>query len=122
MTRPGRQQSGPGPCQRGAGADLQRAALPAASVDCFYSVDTLEHIPRDRLQGIFTVVVAGGPRIGDLYIGVFAKDPEPAKIIVNELRKDFNTGSADGFQVVIDTFKDERNGYQFAVTQQTYFQ
>jgi hypothetical protein len=50
-----------------------------------------------------------------LYIGVFAKDPEPSAIIVNELRKDFNTGSADGFQVVIDTFKDERNGYQFAI-------
>jgi hypothetical protein len=50
-----------------------------------------------------------------LYIGVFAKDPDPDQIIVNELRKDFNTGSADGFQVVIDTFKDERNGYQFAI-------
>jgi hypothetical protein len=50
-----------------------------------------------------------------LYIGVFAKDPEPSQIIVNELRKDFNTRSADGFQVVIDTFKDERNGYQFAI-------
>ncbi|MDP2321914.1 MAG: DUF5916 domain-containing protein [Acidobacteriota bacterium] len=50
-----------------------------------------------------------------LYIGVFAKDPEPGKIIVNELRKDFSTGSADGFQVVIDTFHDERNGYQFAI-------
>ena len=50
-----------------------------------------------------------------IYIGVFAKDPEPGQIIVNELRKDFNTGSADGFQVVIDTFHDERNGYQFAI-------
>ncbi len=50
-----------------------------------------------------------------LYIGVFAHDPEPGQIIVNELRKDFNTGSADGFQVVIDTFHDERNGYQFAI-------
>ena len=50
-----------------------------------------------------------------IYIGVFARDPEPAKIIVNELRKDFNTGSADGFQLVIDTFRDERNGYQFAI-------
>ncbi|MEO7135112.1 MAG: DUF5916 domain-containing protein [Vicinamibacterales bacterium] len=50
-----------------------------------------------------------------LYIGVFAKDPEPGSIIVNELRKDFNTGTADGFQVVIDTFHDERNGYQFAI-------
>ena len=27
---------------------------------------------RGRLQGIFTVVVTGGPRIGDLYIGIFA--------------------------------------------------
>ena len=52
---------------------------------------------------------------GALYIGVFAKDPNPAEIIVNELRKDFNTGTADGFQVVIDTFHDERNGYQFAI-------
>ena len=50
-----------------------------------------------------------------LYIGVFAKDPSPGEIIINELRKDFNTGTADGFQVVIDTFKDERNGYQFAI-------
>ena len=50
-----------------------------------------------------------------LYIGVFARDPDPGAIIINELRKDFNTGNGDSFQVVIDTFKDERNGYQFAV-------
>jgi hypothetical protein len=50
-----------------------------------------------------------------LYLGVFAKDDDPSEIIVNELRKDFNTGSSDVFQVVIDTFRDERNGYQFSV-------
>ena len=49
-----------------------------------------------------------------LYIGVFARDDQPGEIIVNELRKDFNTGNGDSFQVVIDTFRDERNGYQFA--------
>jgi hypothetical protein len=49
-----------------------------------------------------------------LYIGLFAHDPQPSGIIINELRKDFNTGNGDSFQVVIDTFKDERNGYQFA--------
>jgi hypothetical protein len=27
---------------------------------------------RGRLQGIFTVVVTGGPRIGDLYVGILA--------------------------------------------------
>jgi hypothetical protein len=50
-----------------------------------------------------------------LYIGVFAHDEQPAEIIVNELRKDFNTSSGDGFHLVIDTFHDRRNGYQFAV-------
>jgi hypothetical protein len=50
-----------------------------------------------------------------LYIGVFARDDEPHGIIISELRKDFNTGTGDSFQVVIDTFKDERNGYQFAI-------
>ena len=50
-----------------------------------------------------------------LYIGMFARDDEPQGIIVNELRKDFNTGNGDSFQIVIDTFKDERNGYQFAI-------
>ena len=49
-----------------------------------------------------------------LYFGVFAKDDQPGAIIVNDLKKDFNTGNSDGFRVVIDTFRDERNGYQFA--------
>jgi uncharacterized protein DUF5916/cellulose/xylan binding protein with CBM9 domain len=50
-----------------------------------------------------------------VYFGVFARDAEPSAIIVNDLKKDFNTGSSDGFRVIIDTFADQRNGYQFAV-------
>src|SRR4029079_775802 len=50
-----------------------------------------------------------------LYIGVFAHDDHPNDLIINELRKDFDTNNADGFQVVIDTFHDERNGYQFSI-------
>ena len=50
-----------------------------------------------------------------LFIGVFAHDDRPSEIIVNELRKDFNTSNADGFQIVFDTFHDQRNGYQFAI-------
>ena len=30
------------------------------------------HRLRGRLQGVFTVVVTGGPRIGDMYVGVLA--------------------------------------------------
>ncbi len=50
-----------------------------------------------------------------LYFGVFAKDAEPGQLIVNDLKKDYNTGSSDGFTVILDTFHDGRNGYQFAI-------
>ena len=49
-----------------------------------------------------------------LYFGVFAHDMEPSKIIVSDLKKDYNVGSSDGFRIVLDTFHDGRNGYQFA--------
>ena len=49
-----------------------------------------------------------------LYFGVFARDDEPSAIIVSDLRKDFNTAASDGFLVVIDTFSDQRNGFEFA--------
>jgi hypothetical protein len=49
-----------------------------------------------------------------LYFGVFAHDMEPSKIIVSDLKKDYGTGGSDGFRVVLDTFHDGRNGYQFA--------
>jgi hypothetical protein len=49
-----------------------------------------------------------------LYFGVFAHDDQPSRIIVNDLKEDFSTGNSDGFRVVLDTFHDERNAYQFA--------
>jgi len=49
-----------------------------------------------------------------LYFGVFARDNEPNRIIVSDLKKDFDITSSDGFRIILDTFRDERNGYQFA--------
>jgi hypothetical protein len=49
-----------------------------------------------------------------LYFGVFALDEAPAHIIVSDLKKDFNTDTNDSFSIIIDTFRDERNGYRFA--------
>ncbi|MBI4264268.1 MAG: carbohydrate binding family 9 domain-containing protein, partial [Acidobacteria bacterium] len=49
-----------------------------------------------------------------LYFGVFARDDEPGRLIVNDIKKDFNTATSDGFQIILDTFHDERNGYRFA--------
>ncbi len=50
----------------------------------------------------------------NLYIGVVAHDDHAAEIITNDLKKDFDTASTDLFEVLIDTFHDERNGYLFA--------
>jgi Domain of unknown function (DUF5916)/Carbohydrate family 9 binding domain-like len=50
-----------------------------------------------------------------LYFGVFARDDDPSDVIVSELKKDFNTAASDGFFIVIDTFSDQRNGFEFAI-------
>jgi hypothetical protein len=56
-----------------------------------------------------------------LYVGVFAHDRDPGAIAVTDLREDFAGGisnastDTDLFELVLDTFGDKRNGYQFAV-------
>lgn len=49
-----------------------------------------------------------------LYVGVFAHDTSPADLVVSDLKKDFNTAAGDAFLVVVDTFSDQRNGFEFA--------
>ena len=49
-----------------------------------------------------------------LYVGVYAHDSSPDDIIVNDLKKDFDPGASDAFEIVLDTFHDERNAYMFA--------
>ncbi|MBI2189240.1 MAG: carbohydrate binding family 9 domain-containing protein [Acidobacteria bacterium] len=50
----------------------------------------------------------------NLYVGVLARDRDPAAILTSELAKDFNRQSGDDFEIVLDTFHDGRNGYMFA--------
>ena len=50
----------------------------------------------------------------NLYVGVLAHDRQPEGILTSELSKDFNRQSGDDFEIVLDTFRDERNGYMFA--------
>lgn len=49
----------------------------------------------------------------NLYFGVFNQDDQPELAIVNDIRRDFRPTEGDIFGVVVDTFHDERNGYQF---------
>ena len=47
---------------------------------------------------------------------MFANDHRAGEIIVSELQEGLqHRQRSDGFQIVLDTFHDERNGYQFAI-------
>jgi hypothetical protein len=50
----------------------------------------------------------------NLYIGILARDSEPERVIVNDLKKDFERDRGDTVEIVLDTFHDQRNGYLFA--------
>ena len=50
----------------------------------------------------------------NLYFGIVAHDRDPGKIIVNDLKKDFEMAQGDNIEIALDTFHDGRNGYMFA--------
>ena len=51
----------------------------------------------------------------NIYFGIHARDSEPGRWIISDLKKDFNRDSGDTVEIILDTFRDERNGYWFAV-------
>ncbi len=52
--------------------------------------------------------------VQNIYFGVFARDSRADRLIISDLKKDFSAGDGDVFQLVLDTFHDERNGYIFS--------
>ena len=48
-----------------------------------------------------------------LYIGAVMHDADPSRLVVNDIRKDFREDDQDDFEVMLDTFHDQRNGYVF---------
>ncbi len=48
-----------------------------------------------------------------LYVGAILYDPEPGRLITNELKRDFGGSSGDGFGLILDTFQDRRNAFGF---------
>ena len=51
----------------------------------------------------------------NLYIGVWAYDSEPDKIIAKEMKRDFDWGSDDNFECILGTYNDSRNGFLFVI-------
>ena len=50
----------------------------------------------------------------NLYIGVFAHDSEPERIVATQLSRDSGLGNDDRIEIVLDTFRDQRNAFYFA--------
>lgn len=49
----------------------------------------------------------------NLYVAALMHDSDPSREIVNDIRKDFREDDQDDFEVILDTFRDRRNGYVF---------
>ncbi len=50
----------------------------------------------------------------NLYIGVMAYDREPDRIVGTQMARDANLGSDDRLEIVLDTYRDQRNAFYFA--------
>jgi hypothetical protein len=74
----------------------------------------IQNEPREGVAATFDTEVRVLYDDNALYFGVFARDDEPARLMVTDIKKDFNTDNSDSFRIILDTFRDERNGYQFA--------
>lgn len=50
----------------------------------------------------------------NLYVGVICFDSQPDGVMVHSLKEDFDPNDADYFQVILDTYQDQRSGFLFA--------
>src|SRR6185295_17312659 len=50
----------------------------------------------------------------NVYFAVYAHDSQK-NLVISDLKKDFSYGDGDNFELILDTFHDRRNGYQFAI-------
>ncbi|MEJ7645723.1 MAG: DUF5916 domain-containing protein [Chryseolinea sp.] len=48
-----------------------------------------------------------------LFVGVWCYDSEPNKLVAKELKRDFDHSLDDNFEIIIDTYNDDRNGFLF---------
>ncbi len=48
-----------------------------------------------------------------LYVGAYLYDREPGRLVLNDIKKDFREEQQDDFELLLDTFRDRRNGYVF---------
>ena len=48
-----------------------------------------------------------------IYVGVTLHDSDPSQIVTTDSRRDASLDEMDSFQIILDTFRDEQNGFVF---------
>ena len=49
----------------------------------------------------------------NIYFGIYCHTSDPDQLIVNDLRRDFQSRDGDSFEIILDTFNDDRSGFLF---------
>ncbi len=50
-----------------------------------------------------------------MYIGIWCYDSQPEEIMAKDMNRDFDHSDEDNFEVIFDTFHDQRNAYLFII-------
>ncbi|MAT40221.1 MAG: hypothetical protein CL946_11525 [Ectothiorhodospiraceae bacterium] len=74
-----------------------------------------QHEPLSGIPGQERTEIAVLYDDDNLYIGFWGYDSNPDEIVAKKLWRDFGWGDEDNFQIIIDPYDDDRNGYLFAV-------
>ncbi len=88
----------------------EKAWATASHISNFTQRELVENAPATERTEV--AVVYNGR---DLYIGVWCFDSQADQIVAQKMKWDFDYGTDDNFEVVIDTYGDRRNAYFFAV-------
>jgi len=51
-----------------------------------------------------------------IYVGIICYDSDPSAIIVTDSRRDSSLTSSDSVQLILDTFRDQQNGFVFGTS------
>ncbi len=113
-------------------ADLPRPSMRALKAGEEIRLDGVLDEPSWRGADVASAFVQAEPREGqaatertevrvvfdedNLYIGAYLYDSQPDRLVVTDIRKDFNEQTQDVFAVILDTFHDRRSGYVFMTT------
>jgi hypothetical protein len=79
------------------------------------ATDFYQKLPRNGTPASERTEVRFAYDEDNLYVGVTAFDSDPDRLLIKDLREDFDFGTTDLIQIFIDSLRDGRSGFTFVV-------